>query len=220
MIRTRRVLGFLGFILPVIVVTSGFFLLGSVQDSLSDYSDPRSREIFVVMLLTVAILLMRYRGYDIVDNIAGKMAGIFALGVMLFSNEAGGWESVVHFVSAAGLFIVFSFFCLFLFTKTKDSRPNDLWHTLISFRFGRIKTNEPHMQAKKKRNKVYIACGIFMVLGLVFTVVYNLCWKDTIISVIKPVLTLEWLMIWAFGFAWLVKGKTFWRDKEILIGIR
>ncbi len=80
MVRTRRVLGFLGFILPVIVVTSGFFLLGSVQDSLSDYSDPRSREIFVVMLLTVAILLMRYRGYDIIDNIAGKLAGIFALG--------------------------------------------------------------------------------------------------------------------------------------------
>jgi hypothetical protein len=80
LVRTRRVLGFLGFILPVIVVTSGFFLLGSVQDSLSDYSDPRSREIFVVMLLTVAILLMRYRGYDIIDNIAGKLAGIFALG--------------------------------------------------------------------------------------------------------------------------------------------
>jgi hypothetical protein len=28
---------------------------------------------------------------------------------MLFSNEAGGWESVVHFVSAAGLFMYFPF---------------------------------------------------------------------------------------------------------------
>jgi hypothetical protein len=46
-----------------------------------------------------------------------------------------------------------------------------------------------------------------MVLGLIFTVVYNLCWKDTVISVIKTVLTLEWLMIWAFGFACWSKGK-------------
>lgn len=204
----------------MVVVVSGIILLGSVQDSLSDYYAYRSREIYIVMLLAVAIFLMRYKGYDIIDNMAGKLAGVFALGVMIFPNNAGGWQSVVHFVSAAGLFLVFSFFCLFLFTKTKESRQNNLWHTIVSFRLGRIKTNEPNMHFKKKRNKVYVASGLFMLFGMVITVVYNLFWQDTAISVIKPVLTIEWLMIWSFGFSWLVKGKTIWRDKEIPVTIQ
>ena len=75
------------------------------------------------------------------------------------------------------------------------------------------------MLLKKKRNKVYVACGVFMLLAMVITIIYNLCWQDTIISVAKPVLTLEWLMIWAFGFSWLVKGQTIWSDKRIRIDI-
>jgi hypothetical protein len=209
-------MGFLGFTLPVVVVISGFILFGSVQDSLSDYNGLGSR-VYVIMLLIVAVFLIRYRGYDIIDNIAGKMAGLFALGVVFFPNDAGGWQAVLHFVSATGLFLVFSFFCLFLFTKTNESRSNNLWHTIASFRFGIIKSNEPHMRLKKKRNKVYVACGLFMLLAMVITVVYNLCWQHTIISVAKPVLTLEWLMIWAFGFSWLVKGETIWSDRRIRI---
>ena len=215
----RRIMGFLGFSLPVVVVLSGFVLFGSVQDSLSDYSGLGSRA-YIIMLLIVAAFLIRYKGYDVIDNIAGKLAGLFALGVVFFSNDADGWQAVLHFVSATGLFLVFSFFCLFLFTKTKESRPNNLWHTITSFRFGIIKSNQPHMRLKKRRNKVYVACGIFMLLAMIITVVYNLCWQHTIISVAKPVLTLEWLMIWAFGFSWLVKGETIWSDRRIRIKLQ
>jgi hypothetical protein len=38
--------------------------------------------------------------------------------------------------------------------------------------------------------------------------------------VAKPVLTLEWLMIWAFGFSWLVKGETIWSDRRIRIKLQ
>jgi len=208
-------MGLLGFTLPVVVVLTGFILFGSVQDSLSDYNGLGSR-VYIIMLLIVAVSLIRYKGYDIIDNIAGKLAGFFALGVVFFPNDAGGWQAVLHFVSATGLFLVFSFFCLFLFTKTNESRPNDLRHTITSFRFGIIKSNEPRMRFKKKRNKVFVACGTFILLAMVITVVYNLCWQHTVISLAKPVLTLEWLMIWAFGFSWLVKGKTIWSDKSML----
>jgi hypothetical protein len=112
---------------------------------------------------------------------------------------------------------MFSFFCLFLFTKTAKSLPDNLWHTLTSFRFGVIKSNEPGTRLKKRRNKVYIACGLFILLGMIITVIYNLFWQDTVISIIKPVLLLEWLMIWAFAFSWLIKGKIIWSDKKILI---
>ncbi|MBN2239825.1 MAG: hypothetical protein JW712_08620 [Dehalococcoidales bacterium] len=197
-------------------MVSGVVLFGSVQDSLSDYYRLGSRDVFIGMLLVVAIFLLKYKGYDKIDNIAGTLAAACALCVIVFPNDAGGWQSVVHFVSATGLFIIFAFFCLFLFTKTRDSRPNDLWHTIISFRFGRIKSNTPEMRNKKKRNKVYVGCGLFMLTGMIITVVYNLCWQDTILSLARPVLILEWLMIWAFGIAWLVKGQTIWSDRNII----
>lgn len=211
-------MGFLSLLLPVVVVLSGFLIFGSVQDSLSDYSGIGSRA-YSYMLLLVAWAFLKYKGYDIIDKIAGKLAGIFALGVVIFTNDAGGWQEVIHFVSATGLFLVFSFFCLFLFTKTRESRPNDLWHTIISFRFGIIKSNKPEMHFKKKRNKVYVTCGLFMLLGMVVTVAYNLFWQHTVLAVIKPVLSIESLMIWAFGVAWFVKGETIWSDKKIPVKI-
>lgn len=214
-IWNRRILGLIGLVLPVIVILSGFALYGSAQDSFSDYYGLGSRNIYISMMLIVAWFLIKYRGYDIIDNIAGKLAGIFAFGVVFFSNNAGGWQAVLHFVSATGLFLMFSFFCLFLFTKTAKSLPNDLYHTFASFRFGIIKSNKPDVRLKKKRNKVYIVCGLFMLLGMVITVVYNLFWQNTSISIIKPVLLLELLMIWAFALSWLVKGETILSDKKV-----
>jgi hypothetical protein len=198
-------------------VLSGFINFGSVLDSLSDYLDGRSKEVFIVMLLIVAWCLIKYKGYDIIDNLVGKLAGLFALGVLFFPNNAGGWQSVIHFVSATGLFLVFAFMCLFLFTKRKDAPPNNLWHTITSFRFGIIRSDEPGMERKKIRNKVYVACGISMLVSMLITVLYNLFWQDTGMSVIKPVLTLEWLMIWAFAIAWMVKGQIILSDRRVRV---
>ena len=218
-IWNRRFIALVGFALPVVIVLSGFINFGSVLDSLSDYFDVRSREVFVVMLLIVAWCLFKYNGYDFIDNLVGKLAGLCALGVLFFPNNAGGWQSVLHFVSATGLFLVFAFICLFLFTKTKDSPPNNLWHTIKSFRFGIIRSNEPGMEFKKKRNKVYVACGVALLVNMLITVLYNLFWQDTGISVIKPVLVLEWLMIWTFAFSWLVKGQIILSDKRVLVEV-
>jgi hypothetical protein len=208
-----------GFALPVVIVLSGFIDFGSVLDSLSDYIGARNKEVSVVMLLIVAWCLIKYKGYDFIDNFVGKLAGLFALGVLFFPNSTGGWQSVVHFVSATGLFLVFAFMCLFLFTKTKDSPPNNLWHTITSFRFGLIRSDEPGMERKKIRNKVYVACGISMLISMLVTILYNLFWQDTGMSVIKPVLMFEWLMIWAFAIAWMVKGQIILSDRRVRVEI-
>lgn len=214
-IWNRRLIGLLGFVLPVVVVLSGFDIYGSVQDSFSDYCGLGSRNLFTIMMLIVAWFLIKYKGYDFIDNFSGKLTGILAFGVVFFPSSASDWQAVLHFLSATGLFLMFSFFCLFLFTKTAKSLPNNLWHTLMSFRFGVIKSNESGTHLKKKRNKVYITCGLFILLGMIITVIYNLFWQDTVISIIKPVLLLEWLMIWAFAFSWLVKGEIIWSDNKV-----
>jgi hypothetical protein len=75
------------------------------------------------------------------------------------------------------------------------------------------------MERKKIRNKVYVACGLAMLVSMLVTVLYNLFWQDTGMSVIKPVLTLEWLMIWAFAIAWMVKGQIILSDRRVRVEI-
>lgn len=210
----RRLMGVLGLALPVVLVMWGLVLSGSVLNSISDYYSLRTRDAFVGILFAIAWFLAAYKGYDRIDDIAGKIAGVFALGVAFIPNSAGGWQTTLHFTFAAGLFLTLSFFCLFLFTKTAEAPGNDLRHTITSFRFGVIKSDEPRLRLKKRRNKVYVACGLIMLLCIVLTALYNWLGKNTSVSAIRPVLALEWLMIWAFGFSWLVKGETLWSDEK------
>ena len=210
----RRLMGALGFLLPVVLFFWGLALSGSILDSISDYYSLRTRDAFVGILFGIACILAAYKGYDRIDDITGKVAGLFALGVAFIPNTAGGWQTTVHLLFAAGLFLALSFFSLFCFTKTKESPPNDLRHTVTSFRFGRIKSNEEGMRRKKIRNKVYVTCGLIMLACLALIGLYYKFWENTAISVIKPVLWLEWVMIWAFGFSWAVKGETLWQEPK------
>jgi len=209
----RRIVGALGVALPVVVTVWGLFLSRwSVQDSLSDYYSLRTRDAFVGILFVIGWFLFAYRGYEKMDKIAGYLACVFALGVAIFPNSGSTWERIVHFSSATCLFLVLSFFSLLLFTKTKDS-PKGFKPTVLSaFRFGATKSNSMTCE-KKKRNIVYIVCGIVMLACISLIGLYMLFWQNTAISNIKPVFCLEWLMIWAFGTSWFIKGETILKDK-------
>lgn len=215
-LRLRRIMGILGVALPIVLMVWGFALSGwsfELQDSISDYYSLRTRDAFVGILFVIAWFLCTYKGYETVDEIAGYLACLFALGVAFFPNSGAGWERIVHFSSAAGLFLVLSFFSLFLFTKSHES-PKGLRGTLSSFRFGVIKSSDPQKSQKKIRNRVYVACGLVMLACLVSTGLYYSLWKNTAVSAIKPVFWLESFMIWAFGISWFVKGETLWKDKK------
>ncbi len=191
----RRILGALGILLPIVLAVWGFALSGwslDLQNSLSDYYSLRTRDAFVGILFVIAWFLFTYQGYERKDNIAGYLACMFALGVAFFPNSGESWERIVHFSCAACLFLVLSFFSLFLFTKS-----------------GGIRTLQ-----KKIRNRVYIVCGLIMLLCIVLVGVYNLFLQDTAVADIKPVFWLESLMIWAFGISWFVKGETLFKDPK------
>ena len=194
-LRLRRILGFLGIALPIVLAVWGFALAGwslELQDSISDYYSFRTRDAFVGILFVIAWFLFTYRGYERKDDIAGYLACVFALGVAFFPNSGNSWEKIVHFSSAGGLFLVLSFFSLFLFTKSAGTRTPQ----------------------KRKRNRVYITCGLVMLICLALTGIYYMFLKDTAISDIKPVFWLESLMIWAFGISWFVKGETLLKDSK------
>lgn len=188
----RRTVGVLGVGLPVVLAGLGFGLCActGLQPSISDYYALRSRDAFVGILFAIAWFLFAYRGYDRRDDVAGDLACVFALGVALFPNSGTAWEAVVHFGSAAALFLTLSYFALFLFTKSGGAPT----------------------AAKRLRNRVYRTCGVVMLACILLIGIYHSRLQDSVIAAWKPVFWLESLALWAFGVSWFVKGETVLKD--------
>ncbi len=191
----RRVVGILGVLLPVLLAV-GCFVLGScteLQSSISAYYGTEMRDVLVGVLFVIGWFLFSYKGYERKDDIAGTLACFFALGVALFPTTSDSKAiRIVHFVSAAGLFLVLAYFSLFLFTQTKKGVPP---------------TPE-----KETRNGIYVACGVIMLACIASVALYYAFLQEAPVAAIKPVFWLEFLALWAFGWSWFVKGETLWRD--------
>jgi hypothetical protein len=189
----RRVVGVLSVMLPVILAIWGFALCGcaQLQPSISDYYVLRTRDAFVGILFTVAWFLYTYRGFERKDDIAGNLACVFALGVALFPISGTRAEQIVHFTSAAALFLVLAYFSLFLFTKSRGI-PSP---------------------RKLVRNRIYRVCGVAMLVCIGLIAIYHAFLSGTAVAALKPVFWLEAFATWAFGVSWFVKGDTVFKDR-------
>jgi hypothetical protein len=164
-----------------------------LQESISAYYGTLMRNVFVGLLFAIAFFLFSYKGYE-KDWIAGKLAASFAVLVALFPiTSECRWIQGVHLAAAAGLFLTFAFFSLFLFTKSND---------------------EIHRTPQKlKRNKIYVACGVAIVVFIALIGVYYLLLEHTAIARMEPVFCLETLALWAFGISWMTKGELILSDQ-------
>ena len=147
-IRLRCMLGWSGITLPWILC----LLLGYIPQSISiTYYTQQAGPVFVMVMGAAAFLLVSYKGYDIVDDIVNTFAGLAGLGVCLFPtwhNElAVGTFQLnpdlsyrIHNACALAFFLLLIFNSMFLFTK-----------------HGAVMTEN-----KKKRNVIYIICGLGM----------------------------------------------------------
>ncbi len=197
----RRLIGILGIALPALLVI-GTFALGHchhIQNSISHYYYTLMGDVYVGTLCAVAVFLLSYRGYDRPDDIATNLAGIFALGSALFATSQNpdvqcsirflpdnNLRITIHYIASALFFITLSFISIFLFTKSSGHKS----------------------KRKLCRNKVYIACGIIMLISIVFIFLFKIIpWFETHWAKYKPVFWLEWTALLAFGTSWLVKGK-------------
>ncbi|GMR12544.1 MAG: DUF998 domain-containing protein [Gemmatimonadota bacterium] len=197
----RQLIGYLGLLLPVIL----FGLAGSrpttglprwdTLDSVSAYYYTGAVAAFVGVLFALALFLFTYRGYknDRADRVAGSAGGLFALGVALFPTSPPGavsapsWWSpttgTIHYVSAISLFIVFIVFSLWLFRKTN------------------VPKGEPLPSDKLWRNRIYLICGLVMVVGVL--------WAGTSFFTGAPIFWPETIALSAFAASWLVKGYAY-----------
>ncbi len=208
-LQIRKIIGLLGMLLPVILVVGNYFLGNCtyIQMSISQYYYTDIGDVFIGILFAISIFLFTYNGYDSRDNWAGNFACIFGLAAAIFPtnmknpvpacnfslvpNPFPNYFQYIHTGAAVVFFIILAYFSLFLFTKG-EANPTS---------------------TKKTRNKIYKTCGYiiiacFLVLFLIFI---NKSLKESLESY-KPIFVLETIILWAFGFSWLVKGGVILKD--------
>jgi len=200
----REAAGWVGLILPFALMLGSCLRSHPLESSISAYYFTPMVAWFVGSLWVIGFFMASCRGYDNWDEIAGRLAGVFALGVALIPMNIcevkSGWvhcRGLLHWTCAGLLFFVLALMCLLLFTKS-DTPPNQ---TL------KIK--------KSLRNKFYVACGWTIILCIALIGADSLLkyFHSSLaarLDCLKPVFWLESGCVWAFAVAWLVKGEAFW----------
>lgn len=149
-LRLRALIGWLGMLLPWIVVA----LIGHFPHSISATWYTNACTVFMIILGSASFLLVSYKGYTRLDDIVLTCAGLAGLGICLFpcairdsAEKVGTFlidkhtSDVIHFVSAVIFFALLSFNSLFLFTKSTGEMT----------------------KKKRTRNIIYRVCGVGMV---------------------------------------------------------
>ncbi len=204
----RRMIGILAMALPVILIAGGFLEGGFVvQGSLSAYYYTNMRDFLVGMLFSVAIFLISYKGYELIDDVVTNLSGFFALGIIAFPTSMFTGEVVrvgvfqiqdnisqyYHLVFSVLFLLSLSFNSMFLFTRHGGSPSRE----------------------KKIRNGVYVASGLIMLSCVAGMIVYIAFYSHTPLAKERPVLVFETIALISFGVSWLVKGHTIFRDKQL-----
>jgi hypothetical protein len=180
----RTGIGIIGVGLPIVLIIGNMILSRNFVflDSMSAYYQGVMRDVFVGCLWAIGIFLICYQ-YDYLDNIASNVAGVAVILVSLFPDFP------VHQVSAGCFFFIIALMAIFLFQRT-DSQQDP--------------TPE-----KLQRNRVYLTCGIVIVLSLLLIgVAYQFEASNPWLQSLHPILVFEVIASLAFGIAWFVKGGT------------
>lgn len=194
----RKAIGVLGVAFPL-VLPVGVWILNSDegwQETISDYIGTIMSGVFVGVLFAIGVFLYFYVGYEpdenrgrlelLSDRWAGNVACVFALGVALFpTNSGSALVRYIHVISATLLFLTLAYFSLVLFTKSGGNPSTE----------------------KERRNKVYRTSGVTILVCIALIGINGLFFRDSSLQDIKPVFWLEAIALWAFGWAWFVKGE-------------
>lgn len=191
----RKGIGIIGVALPLVLVIGTMICDGhfEMKDSISAYYYSLMGNVFTGSLFALGIFLICYR-YTRLDDVVSTLAGMCAIGVALFPitpDQATAQQVVIgafHGVFAASLFLILALMAIFLFRRTDQVN---------------------RALRKQQRDTVYLICGIVMITCVVLSALF-LCvpYLHAWLQPLHPILVLEGLAIWAFGWAWFIKGGT------------
>lgn len=186
-VRLRLMIGWLGMMLPWIVVA----LIQYFPKSISATWYTNACTPFMIILGSASILLMCYKGYDVVDDVVNTCAGIFGLGICLFPcivpNVKGGVgtflvdiniSNKIHFACAILFFGLLAYNSIFQFTKgVGEATPN-----------------------KKKRNIIFRVCGVGMLASFLILLLPRFYIRTWLV---------ETIALFFFGISWLTKANVY-----------
>lgn len=195
----RKLIGALGIALPFVVAIGALIISQTtILPSISDYYHTVMRDLFVGILFAIAIFMLSYRGYERVDDRAGDIACVSAIGIAVFPVAPAGANAAqealgnLHFASALVFFLTLAYFSLVLFTKSDPSVPPT--------------------PRKLQRNRIYRICG-WTILACLAAIALVWNFASMPIKQLQPVFWLESLAVIAFGVSWLTKGEAFLPDR-------
>ena len=186
-LRLRAMIGWLGMLLPWIVVS----LLHYFPNSISATWYTNACTAFMIILGSASLLLICYKGYTIVDDILLTCSGIAGLCICLFPCAVAGVEGKVgtflidatisariHNISAIIFFGLLSYNSLFLFTKSSGEMTRN----------------------KKIRNIIYRVCGVGMMASFLFLLLPDFHIKVWLV---------ETIALFFFGVSFLTKADIY-----------
>jgi hypothetical protein len=157
-------------------------------------------------MCAVGLFLFTYKGYDKLDRVLSKLAGIFAIVTALFPTNCehlsnycnvickadSAISNTAHYL-AAGIFLTsLAGMSLFLFTKSSEPKPLPA--------------------PKRRRNALYIICGCIMVVCLIGIPLMKIPSVGAVLKPWKAEFWFESVTLVAFGISWLVKGGVGLKD--------
>ena len=202
MIFQKKILGLLGFWLVPCA------LLGGLCGDNSAIKDPQwwnsirmtyyanSSICMIGVLFSMAVLFISYVPYKPSDRAWTFVAGLSALGILVFpckhdeilTTGLFGLNSdlsfIIHCFCASVMFICFAI--------------------MVGIEFPKKHPYEKMTPEKEVRNKIYHICAIIIVVFLITQAITSQFKKLEFLTIIN-----ETIMLWAFSFAWLVKAEFF-----------
>jgi len=186
----RILIGATGMLLPFLLIIGNLIANRTlhIEFSVSDYYDNGTAgDILVGVLFVLGFFLMAYKGFDRLDSLTANLGCVFALGVALCPTTSSNQVvHILHFVFAMLLFSTFIFFSIYLFRKSDPKKKCT--------------------RQKNKRNSIYLACGIIMIVSIA-SIVVSIFWLEKVSQQYHLVFWFESLALISFGFSWITKAE-------------
>jgi hypothetical protein len=161
-------------------------LIGSI--SASYYEEGWARDFFIGFLFAISSFLFAYNGDGVGEMILSKIAGLAALGIVLFPCHCGQTSNMttyVHFAFATVMFVVLACFCCIFYKRAQA---------------------KGHPQAKL-RSYIYAVCAITIILVIAVLGIDGFTGKHLGSKLPRLTFYGEKAGLIAFGISWLVASR-------------